>query len=534
MPRSLIGPTLRERRRALGITQSKLAAEVGISASYLNLIEGNKRNIGGALLKRIADILGIALDELDGAAERRLADYLGELAGEPLLADLHLDPAATQELASRHRDWAHALVHLHRAWLDRGRAVTALSDRLNQDPFLGSAVHSMLTQVAAICSSSQILENIDDLEPGQRQRFLSIVGSESARLAEVAQSLAAFFDKGDTGTRSITPVDEIDDFIFDRDDHFPELEETAIDFRAAAGIEDECRESALAGYLQRTHGVTVVTRPSAEHDRVDGRHHAAFDTGSRTMVLAEAAPRPTRRFQLARLAVELFRQGRAIDTILAQAAQLTTDMARRRARRVLSSYLAAAVLMPYDAFLEAAQGSRYDIDYLAQHFGTSFEQVCHRLVALRRPGSAGIPFGLMRTDAAGFTSKRFPLDRLAVPRHGPACPMWAIYQAFLTPGTMVRQLVEFPVGDRLLFIARTVEKPRPSFTAPRRFVSIMLACDALYADQTVYGDGLDLSSSAPAVPVGPSCRLCVRQDCLYREEDPIIDATLPVEYPPTA
>ena len=78
MRRSLIGPTLRERRRALGITQSKLAAEVGISASYLNLIEGDKRNIGGVLLKRIADALGLALDELDGAAERRLVDDLGE------------------------------------------------------------------------------------------------------------------------------------------------------------------------------------------------------------------------------------------------------------------------------------------------------------------------------------------------------------------------------------------------------------------------------------------------------------------------
>jgi predicted transcriptional regulator len=51
----------------------------------------------------------------------------------------------------------------------------------------------------------------------------------------------------------------------------------------------------------------------------------------------------------------------------------------------------------------------------------------------------------------------------------------------------------------------------------------MLACNALYADQTLYGDGLDLSSTAPAVPVGPNCRLCVRRDCAYREEDPIID-----------
>ena len=74
-----------------------------------------------------------------------------------------------------------------------------------------------------------------------------------------------------------------------------------------------------------------------------------------------------------------------------------------------------------------------------------------------------------------------------------------------------------------LFVARAVEKPRPGFVLPRRLLSIMLACDALHADQTVYGDGLDLSSAAPAVPVGPSCRLCVRRDCLHREEEAVVD-----------
>ncbi|MFZ1910312.1 MAG: helix-turn-helix transcriptional regulator, partial [Burkholderiales bacterium] len=58
----LIGPKIRDRRRALGITQSGLSATLGISASYLNLIEAGKRNIGGGLLKRIADALGLAVD----------------------------------------------------------------------------------------------------------------------------------------------------------------------------------------------------------------------------------------------------------------------------------------------------------------------------------------------------------------------------------------------------------------------------------------------------------------------------------------
>ena len=176
------------------------------------------------------------------------------------------------------------------------------------------------------------------------------------------------------------------------------------------------------------------------------------------------------------------------------------------------------------AIRDASLASRYDIDYLAQRFGASFEQVCHRLTTLRRPGASGIRFGFMRVDPAGYVTKRMPLPQLPLPRHGNACPLWAIYQAFQTPGAIVRQLAAFPSGDRFLFLARTVEKQRPAFGMPRRFMALMLACNALYADQTIYGDGIDLSSPAAAVPVGANCRLCTRRGCVYREEDPIIDA----------
>ncbi len=524
MPRSLTGARIRERRRSLGMTQAGLAAAIGISASYLNLIERNKRNIGGALLKRIASALGMAIDELDGAVGRRLLDDLGELAGEPRLAALRLDPSGIDDLAGRHPGWARALIVLQRALLDRDRAVVALSDRLRHDPFLGDAVHKVLSRVAAIRSSSEILETVEDLEVVQRQRFVSIIGAESAQLSDLAQALAAFFDEAHTATRSITPTGEVDDFLFDHDNHFPALEQAAIDFRAAAAIEGDCPESALADYLLRTHTVHTELRPAAEVEAIAAGRAAAFTADGRSLIVADTAAPASRRFAIAQAAVGLFRQGRPAAAEVDAAPRLTSDAARRQARRVLASYLAAAVLLPYDAFLEAAVRSRYDIDHLAQRFGASFEQVCHRLVTLRRPGAAGIPFGLMRSDAAGFTSKRFPLPRLAVPRHGPACPMWAIYQAFHVPGSTLRQLVEFPTGDRLLLVARAVEKPRPAFILPRRLLSLMLACDALHADQTVYGDGLDLSSSAPAVPVGPNCRLCVRRDCRYREEDPIIDA----------
>ena len=494
--RSLIGPRIRDRRRTLGLTQASLAHKVGVSASYLNLIEGNKRNIGGALLQRIAAELGLGVEEVDGAAERRLLADLAELVGEPLLADLRLERASADDLAGRHGAWARALVKLHRAVLDRDRAVSALSDRLSQDPFLGDAVHRMLTQVAAIRSSAEILETVDDLGAARRARFVALLGAESRRLAEVAQALAAFFDAAHTGTRSITPVEEVDDFLLDRDNHFPALEEAGAALRAAVG--GDCRADEIAAYL----------RSSGTPDLVD----------------PGPVPAATRRFALARAAAERFEAGRPIEAALAGCTLLTTEGSRRRARRALAAYVAGAMLLPYDPFRAAAIAARYDIERLGERFGASFEQVCHRLATLRRPGGETIPFGFMRVDAAGFVTKRLPLPRLPLPRHGNACPLWAAYEAFQAPGAIVRQLAAFPGGERFLFLARTVEKPRPAYSMPRRLLSVMLACDALHADRLVYGDGLDLRSSAPAVPVGPNCRLCVRHGCAYREEDPIIDA----------
>jgi predicted transcriptional regulator/transcriptional regulator with XRE-family HTH domain len=524
MTRSLVGPKIRERRKLVGMTQSALAAAAGISASYLNLIEANRRSIGGGLLTRIADQLGLAIDELDGAAERRLVDDLAELCGDSFLAGIRLDPDSAADLAGRHPGWARALIGLHRSWLDRGQAVTAMSDRLNQDPFLGDAVHSVLSRVAAIQSSSEILESVEELRPEERKRFIAIVRAESGRLADVTQALAGYFDKAHTATRSITPMEEVDDFLFDCDNHFATLEAAARDFRAACGAQGECHDALLIDYLQRVHGVQVRMVMAAEPADATLRGAASFDERSRTLRIVDGAAPATRRFALARLATDLFHQGRAVAALVDSSPLLRSDAARRRARHVLSSYLAGAVLMPYEPFHDAAVRLRYDIDLLARRFGTGFEQVCHRLVSLRRPGASGIPFGMMRTGPSGHVSKRFPLPHLPMPRHGNACPLWAVHTAFQTPGAVIRQLAEFPTGDRFLFLARTVEKPRPAFSMPRRMLSIMLACDALYADRTVYAEGLDLSSSSPAAPVGPFCRVCVRRDCLYREEDAIIDA----------
>ena len=268
--------------------------------------------------------------------------------------------------------------------------------------------------------------------------------------------------------------------------------------------------------------MTIEDRPAGAVDGARFRNLCAYDADTRTLAFLHHASVATRQFQMARLAAELG----ARDTLLGEIddPRLTSPAARAQAFRALASYAASAVVMPYERFHADAVAARYDIEFLRHRYGASFEQVGHRLVTLRRPGSEGIPFGFLRSNPAGFTTKRFPLPGLALPRRGHGCPLWAIYGAFQLQGRVLRQTVRFPDNAGYLFVAATVTRPPATFHEPSVPHAVMLACDVIHADRTVYGDGLDLGGGegAAAAPVGPSCRLCPRPDCLHRAEERVV------------
>lgn len=521
MPRAHIGSKIRERRKALGQTQAALAKQVGISASYLNLIEANKRQIGGHLLQKTATALDLELDSLDGAVERRLAEHLHELTAEPILKNLELDPAGAFDFIGRYPKWARALVTTHRALKDQTELAAALSDRLNHDPFLSDAVHNMLTNVTAIRSASEILETVSDLDAGQRARFDKIIGNESQRLSDVAAKLAAYFDKAGAEMRSLTPAEEVDDFLWEHGNYFPGLEAAAESLLTGQFEGQPASEADLILALARRHGIEIEDRAEADLTDLMLRNGCHDDQANNRLIFSDTVPVTTKRFQIARSLAERS-LGDAIKAELEEEQRLTSKAAYNRASRALSSYAAGAMLMPYTSFLKDTLGLRYDVERLAHRYQVSFEQACHRLVTLKRPDATGIPFAFIRADAAGFVTKRFPLQRLPLPRLGHACPLWAVYTAFQSPGMIMRQLAELPSGDRFLFFARSASKEQATFQTHRPLVSIMLACDSIYADQTIYGDGLNVSAPSFVTPIGPTCRLCSRETCRYREEDPII------------
>ena len=246
----------------------------------------------------------------------------------------------------------------------------------------------------------------------------------------------------------------------------------------------------------------------------DLRH---FDPETRRLALSARVTATTRRFQLLHQ-VALLTQNDLLEATL-DLAQFHSPQARGIAKIGLANYFAGAALMPYTAFLAAADHERHDLERLSDLFDASIEQVAHRLSTLQRPGAKGVPFFFVRVDQAGTVTKRHSATRFQFARFGGACPLWNVHQAFEMPGRFLRQLAETPDGVRYVCLARDVSKPGGAFGAPVRRYAIGLGCEIGHADRLVYADGLDLRGRFE--PIGISCRICERPDCHQRSLPPL-------------
>jgi len=485
MARLPIGQRIVARRREMALTQKHLARLAGISASYLNLIEHDKRQIGGALLRRIATALESDSSHLSGSDDARLAGELLDITRQSAASGSEIDEAGALDLVGRQPQWAQAFVRLHRAWREARETSVALSDRVSQDPALVELSHALLTGVTAVRSFAEILEQHPDLPEHERNRFCGIIASQSANLGSTAREMIALLGGSGDAAHTGSPAEEVDDFIIFHGNHFADLE------LAADRLRQDLTGSDLAGAI---------------HQRL--REHAM------PVPLEEGLPRATQRFRLARRLAER-ELAELIDEHLVDE-RLTSPEARALARRALASYAAGALLLPYSPFRESAESLRYDIERLALRFEASFEQTAHRLVTLRRPGAEGIPFAYLRSDGAGNLSKPFSIPGLRMPRFGSACPLWALYGAFASPERTITQLAEFPDGERYLFVARRLLKGTPEHGGIAPAYAVMLGCDAVYMERTVYGDAHAGGGRSSTTPVGFGCRSCVRPACPQR------------------
>ncbi|KIC37204.1 helix-turn-helix domain-containing protein [Leisingera sp. ANG-M7] len=233
---TLTGSRIRERRLILGMRQAELAREAGISASYLNLIEHNRRRIGGKLLVGIAGVLGVEPSMLSEGAEAALISTLREAAADSGVPVAELD--RVDEFAGRFPGWAEVLAAGHRRIATLERTVETLSDRLTHDPNLAASVHEVLSTAAAIRSTASILAETGELEPEWRDRFHKNLNQDSLRLSESSRELVSFLDEDGMGAdRRGMPQEEAEAFFQGNGFHFPALED------GSATPEDLVREA---------------------------------------------------------------------------------------------------------------------------------------------------------------------------------------------------------------------------------------------------------------------------------------------------
>ncbi|WP_419739030.1 helix-turn-helix domain-containing protein [Ruegeria sp.] len=219
----LTGSRIRERRQIAGLRQAELARQVGISASYLNLIEHNRRRIGGKLLVDIAGALAVEPSVLTQGIEATLISALREAAADAVGQQAEIE--TLEEFAGRFPGWSGVLAQMHRRVVSLERTVATLSDRLTHDPHLAASMHEVLSTAAAIRSTAAILADPQDIDAEWQDRFHQNLHQDAERLADSSKALVTYLDESDTSKDPRgAPLEEVEVFLEARGYSFPELD----------------------------------------------------------------------------------------------------------------------------------------------------------------------------------------------------------------------------------------------------------------------------------------------------------------------
>ena len=446
----IIGARLKRLRRTLGITQAQMAQDLGVSASYITLIEANQRPISAKLLLKLSQVYDFAPRDIAGGQDLQLQAELEAALKDPVFAE-SVPRSEIEDVINASPGIARALVRLHDRYRD-------MALRADDNPLSDRDKVEILEQTAK-------------------------------------------------------PVDEVRAFLRDRNNYIDSLDRAAEALAVELPIDSTEPQIVLSERLRERHGFRVRILP---HDVMPG-HLRLMDPHRKHLNLSERLDQPGRRFQIA-VQIARLEYGGLIEQEVADAG--FSEEARPLARASLANYFAAALLMPYGRFLNNAESEHYDVELLGQRFGTSYEQVAHRLTTLQRAEARGIPFFFVRMDRAGNVSKRFSAGRFHFAKFGGSCPLWNVHSCFETPDRVQTQVIGLPDGTSYFSIARTVTRHIGSFSDPSARFAIGLGCDLAYAPRLIYARSLALSEMEPT-QIGVNCYLCERQNCGSRAYPPI-------------
>jgi predicted transcriptional regulator/transcriptional regulator with XRE-family HTH domain len=459
MQKTFIGPHLRRLRQERGETQAQMARALGVSTSYVNLLENNERSVSVQVLLRLFEAYGVDwrdIAEEEGSSQ--LADLRAAMQ-DPIFSGVRPDLAQLRAALVHAPDLVQSFLALHRAY------------------------------------------------QGATDQLLHLSGRAEGEAGAVALATS--------------PEAAVHDVFRRSRNHFRDLEEAAEGFWAGEAVAPDEVYMALKFRLRDRSGVTVRL---VDVEDLPGTLRQ-YDPARREILLSTALDHTNRVFQLVHMACLLEQRDR-LDTLIARAG-LTEAQGVARLRVELANYFAAAVLMPYDAFLAAARATKYDLDLLATRFGVSYEQACHRATTLQREGAQGVPFFFLRIDKGGNVTKRFNATGFHLAEYGGACPRLEVHTCFRMPGRIVPQFVEMPDQSQFFVFSRTVDRPTWARHAQDNRLAVAMGCAMEHAPDIGYAEAFSMGK-APLTPIGINCRICPRANCDQRAHHAAI-LTRPVD-----
>jgi predicted transcriptional regulator/transcriptional regulator with XRE-family HTH domain len=453
------GPRIRRIRNSLGLTQTAMADGLGISPSYLNLIERNQRPLTVQLILKLASAYHVEPEDLQTGAGASIA-ALKEVFADPLLAGELPGDQELVEVVEAAPNAAAGIVKLFRAYREQAVRLSGLSELLARE---GKA-----TALSA------------------------------ARL----------------------PIDEVREVLERRPNHFPAIEEEAEAFTALLDPGDDLA-GALKTWLRREHGIAVRVLPVATmpnwRRRYD-RHTQRLFVSERLSVfdqLREIAMEAC----LIRMNVALAAEIEALKLSSDEARRLARfELGRYAAHALMMPYrpfLSAAQRARYD--IDVLR-SRFGVSFeqaanrltMLRRQGTA--GVPFFMLEIDHAGNR-----FRRAGAEGFPQSRFGGECPKLPVHAAfAQPGQILVEAVEMPDgaefLCVARTLEGPQGS-------FTERPRR--TALLLGCDIGFREDTVYGAALPGGAGKGKGDGVAATPVGPACRLCERVGCLARAEPPV-------------
>ena len=107
-----LGGKVRSLRRREQLTQVQLAQRLGVSPSYLNLIESNRRPLPAALLIRLTQIFGVDVQAFATDQDAKVVSDLLEAFSDPVFEAYELSAMEMREMVSASPALARAVLAL--------------------------------------------------------------------------------------------------------------------------------------------------------------------------------------------------------------------------------------------------------------------------------------------------------------------------------------------------------------------------------------------------------------------------------------